>query len=239
MLSILILFLNIGQVWSGEIIYSSGPEQVALIELYSSEGCSSCPPADRWVSDLKKHPKVFKDFIPLNFHVDYWNYLGWTDRFSSKSFTQRQRRYASEWKSSRVYTPGFVLNGEEWRARNVSTLPKSRVGKLVVKKSGESFTAEFTSDKKIKGPVQLHSALLGHGLVTDVKYGENAGKKLSHEFVVLKTSQKKMNKNKSNYQVSVPRLKASSNKAKTYSVVFWVSAGNSQRPLQSAGGPLK
>src|SRR5712671_5590397 len=96
--------------------FQSGATQTGLLELYTSEGCSSCPPAELWLSRLKESPKLWKDFVPVAFHVDYWDYLGWRDPWANKSFSERQHAYARAWRSDSVYTPGFVLNGKEWRA---------------------------------------------------------------------------------------------------------------------------
>src|SRR5688572_1610666 len=95
----------------------SPAQQVHLLELYTSEGCSSCPPADRWLSDLKDDPGLWKNFVPVAFHVDYWDHLGWKDKFARAAHTSRQRRYADEWGANTVYTPGLVLDGAEWRSR--------------------------------------------------------------------------------------------------------------------------
>ncbi len=95
--------------------FESGETPAALVELFTSEGCSSCPPADAWVSTLKGNPGLWKRIVPVVFHVDYWNSLGWSDRFSSPENTARQRRYAAVWGTDSVYTPGMVLNGREWR----------------------------------------------------------------------------------------------------------------------------
>ena len=85
--------------------FSSSVERVALVELYTSEGCSSCPPADRWLSQLNSSDKLWDNFVPVAFHVDYWDYIGWKDRFASKAYSQRQRRYAKEQGERTVYNP--------------------------------------------------------------------------------------------------------------------------------------
>src|SRR5690242_2519357 len=97
------------------ITFQSSESQTSLLELYTSEGCSSCPPAETWLSRLKESPGLWKDFVPIAFHVDYWDYLGWRDSWSTKAFTDRQHAYARTWRNGSVYTPGFVLNGKEWR----------------------------------------------------------------------------------------------------------------------------
>ena len=96
-------------------VFSSGEQQTRLVELYTSEGCSSCPPADRWLTRFKTRPDLWTVYVPVAFHVDYWNYLGWADRFSRKAHTRRQARYKRQGGVNSVYTPGFVINGYEWR----------------------------------------------------------------------------------------------------------------------------
>src|SRR5215468_5855063 len=95
--------------------FQSRTNQTALIELYTSEGCSSRPPAEESFSRLKAHPRLWLDFVPAAFHVDYWDYLGWRDPFGAADYSERQRAYAAKWKSRSVYTPGFALDGKEWR----------------------------------------------------------------------------------------------------------------------------
>ena len=89
--------------------FESGQRKTHLIELFTSQGCSSCPPAEAWLSKLKSEPGLWKDFVPIAFHVDYWDRLGWRDPFASKDWTARQYQYSENWKSESVYTPGFVL----------------------------------------------------------------------------------------------------------------------------------
>ena len=98
-----------------EVVLKSGVEKNRLIELYTSEGCSSCPPADKWISKLKDNDELWNDIIPIAFHVDYWDRLGWPDELAEKSFSDRQRQYRHEGSISQVYTPGFVVDGKEWR----------------------------------------------------------------------------------------------------------------------------
>src|SRR5690349_19034423 len=97
------------------VVFQSSENQVALLELFTSEGCSSCPPAEKWLSSLKQSTALWTEFVPVAFHVDYWDYLGWRDPWAAKDFSDRQRNYAESWRSDSIYTPGFVLNGKEWR----------------------------------------------------------------------------------------------------------------------------
>src|SRR5580698_1073863 len=100
---------------TNNVRFQSPPTQTALLELYTSEGCSSCPPAEDWLNRLKSSPGLWTDFVPLAFHVDYWDRLGWSDPWASTSFSDRQRSYTKLWRGHSLYTPGFVLNGKEWR----------------------------------------------------------------------------------------------------------------------------
>src|SRR5262249_30028289 len=109
-LTIFALALSVGRMSAGDIEFASGANQTALIELYTSEGCSSCPPAESWLSRLKHDSGLWKRFVPVAFHVDYWDRLGWRDRFSSKRWTERQSRYAALWTSESIYTPAVVVN---------------------------------------------------------------------------------------------------------------------------------
>jgi hypothetical protein len=91
----------------------SGPQQVAMVELFTSQGCSSCPPADQWMSQLITRDGLWTDYVPLAFHVDDWDDIGWKDPFASPEHSERQRQYADEGGLDFVYTPGFLINGQE------------------------------------------------------------------------------------------------------------------------------
>src|SRR5947208_7644646 len=113
---IMVIWLAAGYNFASEPkTFESGDTQSSLIELFTSEGCSSCPPAEKWLSALKSSSDLWKKAVPVAFHVDYWDHLGWRDRFAKPEFTSRQQHYASEWGGDSVYTPGFVVNGREWR----------------------------------------------------------------------------------------------------------------------------
>ena len=94
------------------ISLTSSNHRVGLLELYTSEGCSSCPPADRWVSSLKDDPRVWKDLVPVAFHVDYWDYIGWRDQFASAAFSRRQQEYARQGAIDSVYTPALCTTAK-------------------------------------------------------------------------------------------------------------------------------
>src|SRR5215470_18364762 len=135
---ILLLLINIAAMPGSPMpatVFESGETQSTLIELFTSEGCSSCPPAEKWLSGLKSNQDLWKKIVPVAFHVDYWDRLGWRDRFAKPEFTSRQQHYAAAWGGDAVYTPGFVVNGKEWRAwfgGNAPPASSTKVGVLRV-----------------------------------------------------------------------------------------------------------
>lgn len=160
----------------------SGAAMPRVVELYTSEGCSSCPPADRWLSSLKAKPGV----IAAAFHVDYWNGLGWPDRFSSPAFTERQQQGVGVNGSRYAYTPQIVVNGRDWRG---TALPPS---------SAETARVRLTWTRTAQGElrlgaealpgaparIQLWWARLEDGHQSRVRAGENRGETLNHDHVV-------------------------------------------------------
>src|SRR5262245_11683203 len=176
------------------IEFQSVATATPLLELYTSEGCSSCPPAEAWLSRIKENPKLWKDFVPVAFHVDYWDYLGWADPLGAADYSERQRAYAAAWKSRSVYTPGFVLDGQEWRGHLSPDKPPDSShrtpGTLILSSDdGKSWLLRFEPvSRSLYGPVVFYVALLGFELSTDVKAGENRGRTLQHDFVVLRVS---------------------------------------------------
>lgn len=167
---------------------ASIPKTPVLVELFTSEGCSTCPPADRLLADLKiKQPVPNTQIIALGFHVDYWDHEGWKDRFSSHAFTQRQEEYAGRLHNE-VYTPQLMVDG-------VTPINDGRViAPTISKASAEPKTAQITLRQEgttvqvvIRGPVEPGEAFLAvveDGLETAVRGGENSGRKLEHAAVV-------------------------------------------------------
>jgi hypothetical protein len=176
----------------------SGDSTVALLELYTSEGCSSCPPADKFVSELPRSGFQSDRVVPLAFHVDYWNYLGWTDPFSQSDFTRRQRDFARLTNAATVYTPELVLGGSEYRrwwggsferaVRQVNrTAPRADIAlKLdrdttTLRVDGRASVRDKSSDRR---SAHLYVALFQNNLSNKIDAGENSGHTLNHSFVV-------------------------------------------------------
>lgn len=177
---------------------SSAPEaSLVVIELFTSQGCSSCPPADRLLTKLAVDPKLRDRVIPLSFHVDYWNYIGWTDPFSSKRWSERQQGYARAFHSNRIYTPQLVVSGrtglngsDEAAARKriaeaLAAEPAGRVT-LAVEPAQDGLKVKVGArlSHAVEGPLDLWVAIYETGLTTKVGAGENASATLRNDYVV-------------------------------------------------------
>ena len=223
--------------FAGDIVIESKRTQTHLIELFTSEGCSSCPPAEEWLSRLKAEPQLWRDFVPLAFHVDYWDRLGWRDPFASKMWTARQSAYAARWKSESVYTPGFVLDGREWRSQNLPGSGPEATGVLKITiANGEQLTATFRPDGGDERDYDIHVARLGFGLGIDVKAGENRGRKLVHDFVVLALTNERMTGGAKELRLGGGTSKQSADSRNA--LAAWVTEAGQVEPIQAVGGWL-
>lgn len=171
-------------------------DDVVLVELFTSQGCSSCPPADQLLSDLG-HDKGSPEIVPLSFHVDYWNHIGWKDQFSSSKWSKRQRAYATKMRPSRTYTPQVVVQGEVDCVGSNERCIREAVQRMSARPSAG--TVEIVQAREIGGSVFVDAEaklVAGHqeavatvvvyesGLSTDVRRGENRGRQLRNDFVV-------------------------------------------------------
>lgn len=157
----------------------SGAVAPTIVELYTSEGCSSCPPADRWLSTLKGQPGV----LPLAFHVNYWDKLGWVDRFATPEATSRQYALAHATGGDSVYTPQVRVNGRDQRA-GVS-LPPPAPSPLAVSLVREGGSVSVTVDgTKSATRLEGYWAVVEDQYESRVRAGENAGETLRHDHVV-------------------------------------------------------
>jgi hypothetical protein len=176
---------------------SSGP---IVVELFTSQGCSSCPPADRLLSQLGGDPKLAGRVIPLAFHVDYWDYIGWRDPFDAPTWSQRQQSYARAFHSNRIYTPQLVVNGrtecvgsEEGDVRRritdaLAAPPPGRVTLALDPLTPDGHLRVRVGAKLARtvapGDLDLWVAVWETGLTTSVGAGENASRTLRNDFVV-------------------------------------------------------
>ena len=184
---------NEGTAMGGTPSRAPRADSAILVELFTSQGCSSCPPADALLGSLDD--KLQANVIPLSFHVDYWNYIGWQDPYSSKRWSARQKKYAKRISNGRGYTPQLVVNG-------AGHAVGSRLGaiKEVVRQSKNTslvgIEGAFTTDGDAglevfvqttlssSVSVNLMVALYESGLQTSVPRGENRGRTLQNDFVV-------------------------------------------------------
>jgi hypothetical protein len=219
--------------------FASGARQTALVELYTSEGCSSCPPAERWLAGLSDDPGLWQDFVPVAFHVNYWDNLGWPDRFASHQFTQRQYALAATWASSSVYTPCFVRDGAEWHPSTAPAASDKVTGLLVAnydQASGQC-RVKFLPVEKPPGNYEVHVALLGGGLASNVTAGENAGETLRHEFTALVLADAPMKPGgAATAELTLPQPGAKD--AARHALAIWVTRRGELAPIQATGGWL-
>lgn len=220
------------------VSFQSDVRQTPLIELYTSEGCSSCPPAERWFTEIGQYNGLWTDYVPVAFHVTYWNYLGWRDELSDVAYDQRQRRRAAG-ADSGVYTPGVFRDGDEFRQwRGVRGAPKKLgaddVGQLTISVEGQRVVASFDATAPAED-LRLELAVLSSGINSDVKAGENRGRSLRHDFVVVDLRDQPLKREGDRWQaqLALPDIEQVSRPA----LAAWVVDASGQ-PLQATGGWL-
>lgn len=225
--------------WQGvraaPLVLDSGEEQLTLLELFTSQGCSSCPPAERWLNSYLHKDALWREVVPVAWHVDYWDYIGWKDPFAHPEFGERQRKYAQGGGARTVYTPEFFLNGREWRGWTLRLPPRAsdrRPGNLHVEVKDGQLHARFPANGQA---MRLHATILGSGLVTDIARGENRNSTLVEEFVVL--DHRQADSASGEWQLDLPATGYAG--AQRYALACWVSTTGSARPVQAAGGWLE
>ena len=194
-----VLALSLGSAQAAQCSARSSDRTVALVELYTSEGCDSCPPADRWLSSLG--PKGFAPdrVVPVALHVDYWDYIGWKDPYARQAHSARQRKMAKLARAAMVYTPQVMLQGQDFRQWNsqafeqavsrINAQPaKARISMTLGTRRKDAFEVEAAAELLGAAPspdLALYLGAYENKLVSEVKAGENRGKSLPHDYVVL------------------------------------------------------
>ena len=184
--AIMCLLLAAGSASAECRAVGAGP--VAVVELYTSEGCSSCPPADHWLSGLGRSAAPVR-VVPLALHVPYWDYIGWQDRYASPRFEERQRRAVRLAGSGVVYTPQVMVNGRDFRGWNTDQFDAA-LKTLTAQPTAATLTLAVTPGREVRltgqGPPGASAilALVEDGLSSQVRAGENAGRRLEHDHVV-------------------------------------------------------
>ncbi len=221
--------------------FSSGPAHTALIELYTSEGCSSCPPAERWLATLRDEPGLWRDFVPVEFHVNYWDRLGWPDRFATREFTQREYAYSAAWGSGSVYTPCVVRNGAEARAGMDLRAPAGAApGVLtVILGTDGKCRVEFTPTTASRTAYEVHLVWLGGGIASHVTAGENRGETLRHEFVALALASHELAVADGVLRAEFALPRPAENSAPRRALAAWITRRGEPAAIQATGGWLE
>jgi hypothetical protein len=232
---VLLLFFG-GALCADNVVFESGPKRVQLLELFTSEGCSSCPPAEAALAKLVRDSRLWHEFVPVAFHVDYWDNLGWKDPFASAEWTKRQRFYAAKWNAESVYTPAFVLNGREWRDASVPVVNDETPGILRATVRGDNnVLVTFEPAKEKPHDFEVYLARLGFGININVRAGENNGRSLRHDFVVLSLAHEKLGPGPQ--ELHLPSSGAASRPDRT-ALAAWITNAGDIRPVQAIGGWL-
>lgn len=220
--------LSAGQIW----IHEGQPAQV--VELFTSEGCSSCPPADRYLSKLENSEGLWTSIIPIAYHVDYWDHLGWKDKFAKPEYSQLQRLYYAYDLVGSVYTPGFVVDGREWRGffnwvnRELPTATPRESQRLKLIRKGNTFSLQF--DKA--GSFDATLVFLANNQYTQVQRGENRGRKLEHDFIAVKRMQQRSTDGKWEFEAQLPLETIDA-------VAAWVSEPGRFERIQTVAGKIE
>ena len=214
----------------------------AVVELFTSQGCSSCPSADKVLSKIIDNAEG-KPVYGLSFHVDYWDYLGWKDPYSTKAYTNRQRKYAVALRSSSVYTPQMIINGTdefvgsngvkaEYLVKSALQVPAVHQVKFEVDNQGSRVAIEFRLSGATTNKV-INFALVERNIKTNVTRGENRNRLLAHDNVVRGFLQIPASI-AGEIEMSIPKDLVTSNAA----VIVYVQDAHTYEITGSAGAPL-
>jgi hypothetical protein len=214
-----------------------------VLQLFTSQGCSSCPRADVFLDMIKKEYSN-KNVIVMSYHVDYWDYIGWKDPFSKRAYSELQAAYGRKLKASNIYTPQLIVNGKRHYtgsdktrikasiARNLKTVPENELTISNTKKEGNKLYVNYA----IKGDINLKKlelVLVLDQKITKVRRGENSNRTLSNSNIVVANATKKLNAKEGTLTITIP--KAYSNE-KQLSIIGFVQ--NSQLHI-SGGAAIK
>jgi len=194
-----VLSLAFASARAGQCAAESPRHTVALVELYTSEGCDSCPPADRWLSSLGSLGYGPDRVVPIALHVDYWDYIGWKDPYARRAHAGRQRKMAQLARVALVYTPQVLLQGRDFRGwqgaafgqavAQINARPaRARIGLRLDAREPDAFRVEASAEllgSPTPADAALYLAAYENKLVSEVTAGENRGRRLAHDYVVL------------------------------------------------------
>ncbi len=225
--------------------------RVVIVELFTSEGCSSCPPADALLKEISERQKVQgAQIVALEEHVDYWNHLGWKDPYSSAQFSQRQDDYAHVFGSGGVYTPQMIVDGQSEVVGSRSLAAKEAIHKaanqpkaeIVLVLSANSPPGKPALEVEIKslggvsvsGETEIWLAVTEEGLQSDVKAGENSGETLKHAAVVRSLRKIEVLRQPSGYHRDIPLALDPGWKKENLRVVVFLAEKSSRKIIGAA-----
>ncbi|WP_299126921.1 DUF1223 domain-containing protein [uncultured Winogradskyella sp.] len=187
-------------------------ENVVVLELFTSQGCSSCPPADEYLNQLKND-----EIIALSYHVDYWNYIGWNDPFSKSTYTEKQRIYGLKFNSSTIYKPQLVINGKEHIVGSDKRLVNEKIAHYSKKKNINHI--KLSEISKLDNLVKFHyhidgditdkhfrSILVINERKTSVKRGENKNRELINSNIVVNETYLELNNHLGQGSIQIPEI---------------------------------
>ncbi|NQZ77488.1 MAG: DUF1223 domain-containing protein [Ekhidna sp.] len=196
------------------VLVAQEEKPIVLVELFTSEGCSSCPPADRLLSNVINSSSEEVEVLGLSFHVDYWDYIGWKDPYANADHTQRQRAYGRKFRLNSIYTPQMIVNGKhEFVGSNRQELGRAlRVESLIPynlflnvsidTKTAEKIIFKVSSEEAVD--LLLNVTIVEKKLSQDVKRGENRGRTLSHDNVVRAFDSRSFNGQENIFALGIP-----------------------------------
>ncbi|MDT0559183.1 DUF1223 domain-containing protein [Ichthyenterobacterium sp. W332] len=201
------------------IVLTAQHKSVVVLELFTSQGCSSCPPADQLLDIVSENEHV----IGLSYHVDYWNYIGWKDPFSKVEYSNKQRTYGTKFNSSSIYTPQVVVNGKEHFVGSNTAIMKRKLDEYLDKESMQIITInstqrnnnQVTFNYDISGSIDnttLSVILVLDEKTTKVNRGENRKRTLKNSNIVIVENQFKINQSQGEGSVLIPEFIDSSDK---------------------------
>lgn len=191
---------------------NSNTTNTVVLELFTSQGCSSCPPADQILNQVKGD-----NVIALSYHVDYWNYIGWKDPFSKATYSNKQRKYATKFNSSTIYTPQLVINGKEHIVGSKRKLVNDKISEYSKKNSQSKIviTAIAKTENliefnyKFEGIIDeknIRSVLVINERTTNVKRGENRNRTLVNANIVVEEQQFKLSNDIGKGSITIPNI---------------------------------
>lgn len=185
---------------------------IVVLELFTSQGCSSCPPADRYLDEVKSNT-----IIALSYHVDYWNYIGWKDPFSKSIYSDKQRQYGKKFKSSTIYTPQLIINGKDHVVGSNKQLVNEKITQYSQKQNANTVTLSniSKSEKLVKfnydvenefDDKYIRSVLVINKRKTSVKRGENRDRMLTNTNIVVNELRFKLEKKSGQGAIVIPKI---------------------------------